>query len=52
VPELSKLEGAAVHEPWTAEDDLFGGRDGYPDPIVDHAAERLEALARYERIRS
>jgi deoxyribodipyrimidine photo-lyase len=23
----------------------------YPDPIVDHAAERLEALARWEEIR-
>ena len=25
---------------------------GYPAPIVDHAEERREALARYERIRS
>jgi deoxyribodipyrimidine photo-lyase len=27
------------------------GRAGYPAPIVDHAAERVEALARWEEIR-
>jgi len=49
VPELRGIEGAAVHEPWA----LPGGvPDGYPEPIVDHAAERREALARYERVRS
>ena len=45
VPELADVEGSAVHEPWT----LDGGPpDGYPEPIVDHAAERDEALRRYE----
>ncbi|MBV9951975.1 MAG: deoxyribodipyrimidine photo-lyase [Acidimicrobiia bacterium] len=52
VPELAKIEGAAIHEPWTAAQDLFGGPDGYPDPIVDHAAEREEALRRYGQLRS
>jgi deoxyribodipyrimidine photo-lyase len=48
VPELAGVPGAAVHEPW----DLPGGVPaGYPERIVDHAAERKEALARYERIR-
>jgi deoxyribodipyrimidine photo-lyase len=48
VPELRSVEGAAVHEPW----DLPAGLpSGYPERIVDHAAERLEALARYERVR-
>ena len=48
VPELRSVAGAAVHEPW----DLPGGvPEGYPDRIVDHAAERLEALERYERVR-
>ena len=48
VPELRSVEGAAVHEPW----DLPGGvPPGYPERIVDHGAERLEALARYERVR-
>jgi deoxyribodipyrimidine photo-lyase len=28
------------------------GSDGYPDPIVDHAAERIEALRRYQELRT
>jgi deoxyribodipyrimidine photo-lyase len=44
VPELRHLAGAAVHEPWLAPD---GRAFGYPDRVVDHAAERQEALARY-----
>jgi deoxyribodipyrimidine photo-lyase len=51
VPELRKVDGAAVHEPWTAVEDLFSGPDGYPSPIVDHAAEREEALRRYGEVR-
>jgi len=48
VPELRQVEGAAVHEPWK----LRGGPPwGYPAPIVDHGAERQEALARYGQIR-
>jgi deoxyribodipyrimidine photo-lyase len=48
VPELRGVPGSAVHEPW----DLQGGPPaGYPERIVDHAAERKEALARYERVR-
>lgn len=43
VPELRHIAGAAVHEPWNL---LDGGTHGYPAPIVDHAAERAEALAR------
>ena len=43
VPELAHVPGAAVHEPW----DVADGHDhGYPERIVDHAEERLEALAR------
>ena len=48
VPELAGLDGRHVHEPSTAPDGL---PEGYPEPIVDHQAERVEALARYERIR-
>jgi deoxyribodipyrimidine photo-lyase len=43
VPELAALPGASVHDP---------GRhrpDDYPPPLVDHAHERAEALARYRR---
>ena len=41
VPELGGIAGAEVHR-------LKAGRPaGYPEPIVDHAAERAEALRRY-----
>lgn len=56
VPELRSIAGKAVHRPWkqaggrTAEPALFDAADGdrgYPPPIVDHAEERVVALARY-----
>ncbi len=48
VPELADVEGAAVHEPWT----LDGGPpNGYPEPMVDHKAERVDALQRYQEVR-
>ena len=44
VPELAGVAGKAVHRPW----DLPGGIPaGYVAPIVDHAAERIEALRRW-----
>lgn len=46
VPELMELPGKQVHEPWTA--DIAPGN--YPSPIVDHAQERVEALARYAAV--
>lgn len=49
VPELAPLGADAVHEPWKAAESLFDSVD-YPSPIVDHAAERQEALARYGRL--
>ncbi len=42
VPELADVEDP--HEP--------GEVEGYPAPIVDHATERDESLARYERIKA
>ncbi len=47
VPELRDVPDRYVHEPWTAPEPA----PGYPAPIVDHAEERREALARYEEIR-
>ena len=44
VPELAHLPGASAHEPWKHE---LGYEAGYPRPVVDHDAERKEALARY-----
>jgi deoxyribodipyrimidine photo-lyase len=43
VPELGHLPGAAAHEPWRHQD---GYARGYPARLVDHAAERKEALRR------
>jgi len=47
VPELRHLPGKAAHTPWDAED---GYADGYPERVVDHAAERQVALDRYAGI--
>jgi len=43
VPELAHLTGRTTHAPWEADD---GYDHGYPERVVDHAAERVEALAR------
>jgi deoxyribodipyrimidine photo-lyase len=48
LPELAHVAGAAAHQPWTV---LDGYARGYPEPIVDHAEERDEALRRYAAIR-
>jgi deoxyribodipyrimidine photo-lyase len=48
VPELAHLPGKKAHEPWSADD---GYGHGYPQPVVDHAEERVEALRRYEEAR-
>ncbi len=48
LPELADVPAPAIHEPWK----LPGGPPaGYPAPIVDHGAERAEALRRYDEIR-
>ena len=49
VPELRDVPRAFVHEPWLAPG---GVPAGYPEPVVDHAAEREVALARYQEVRS
>jgi deoxyribodipyrimidine photo-lyase len=48
VPELRGISGKEVHEPWLL---LSGLSEGYPAPIVDHATERAESLARLEEIK-
>ena len=48
VPELAGVPGKAVHQPWK----LAGGiPEGYPEPMVDHKAERRESLQRYELVK-
>ena len=48
VPELAHLAADEIHEPWLY---LDGPSQGYPERIVDHAAERIESLARLEEIK-
>jgi deoxyribodipyrimidine photo-lyase len=49
VPELRGVPDRFVHEPWLSPD---GVPAGYPEPIVEHAAERQVALDRYQQVRS
>ncbi|KRA37614.1 MULTISPECIES: cryptochrome/photolyase family protein [unclassified Nocardioides] len=46
VPELAELPTPAIHRPWRSEPP-----PGYPEPMVDHAVQRNEALAAYQLIR-
>jgi deoxyribodipyrimidine photo-lyase len=47
VPELAAVDGDRIHEPWK---DPQVRSSGYPDPIVDHRLERIEALRRYRAL--
>ena len=49
MPELADVPDEHLHQPWEAPG---GPPKGYPEPIVDHADERKEALRRYELTRS
>ncbi len=44
VPELARLRGAAIFEPWKS-----GAAADYPTPIVEHAFARQRALAAFKR---
>lgn len=48
VSELDHLGAKEIHEPWKFIDGLS---KGYPAPIVDHAAERDEALRRLDELK-
>ena len=56
VPELADLPDEALHAPAESDDETLRdagvrlGKD-YPEPLVDHAAAREEALAAWERIK-
>lgn len=49
VPELAHVQGKQVHQPWRLPRDEVAD---YPEPIVDHAEERQEALAGYELVKA
>lgn len=49
VPELARIPGKSVHQPWRLPAEQ---RSGYPDRIVDHDEARRETLARYETVKS
>ena len=57
LPELAKLPVSALHQPWTAspaerQSAGFAPARDYPDPVVEFAASRAEALAGYARIKA
>ncbi len=47
VPELAHVPTRDLHAPWLGRS---GAPLGYPPPIVDHATERAESLARYAEV--
>jgi len=56
VPELARLPREYVHAPWTSPAEVLkqaGITIGktYPEPLVNHAKARVEALKAYERIK-
>ena len=56
VPELARLPAKYVHAPWTAPAEVLAKAgvtlgENYPQPIVDHATARSEALAAFKELR-
>jgi deoxyribodipyrimidine photo-lyase len=56
VPELARLEAPAIHRPWTASREALAKAgvvlgETYPQPIVDHGAARVRALAAFDAMR-
>lgn len=45
IPEIAHLDNKSIHAPWTL--GLLAPAE-YPEPMVEHAIEREEALARYK----
>jgi deoxyribodipyrimidine photo-lyase len=52
VPELTAFPKRWIHSPWKAPDSIRRLAPDYPDPIVDFAESRQQALMFYDRIKS
>lgn len=57
VPELAGLPAAAIHAPWTADEETVGQAGvvlgkSYPWPIVDHKEARGRVLQAYEELKT
>jgi deoxyribodipyrimidine photo-lyase len=48
VPELRKIKGKAIHDPWGRGDQKEIEKTGYPKPLVVHSEARNLALSRYK----
>jgi deoxyribodipyrimidine photo-lyase len=48
VPELRDLSNREIHAPWETEK----RPEGYPSPIVDHAAARVRTLSAFQKVRA
>lgn len=48
VPELRDVKDKAIHEPYERGAGPIAEKNGYPRPMVDHAASRERALTRYK----
>lgn len=56
VPELAKIEGKAIHSPWTLDREELEAAgvtlgETYPEPMVDHKTARKAALDAYEKVK-
>ena len=56
VPELGKIEGKAIHAPWTLPKDNLKAAGielgmTYPEPMIDHKFARERALKAYENVK-
>ena len=47
IPEIADIDDNHIHSPWTLG---LHAPASYPAPIVDHAVEREDALARYKKV--
>lgn len=48
VPELAKVKGKAIHDPWGRGAEDLARKNGYPEPIVEHKGSRERALSAYK----